>query len=241
MRIEIRGKEYNLPIHWHEVTLNDILGSNKLLDDMPEKLYQETFEQKKVEHTDDDQIDNWKFYRKWVGYWCKLPEDYDLSVEDLQWLYSSTQIFMGSAQEDDIMIFDTISFKGVEYGLPEPEVLLNGNTKQMADSSYGEFIESAQLMTKINQLKDGDLTALPMLTAILYRPIEIKGWWWWRKRSVSKYKESEVMERMEAFKQLPMDKVWSAYFFLIGHLGKYVSGLQTSLKGEGKRTDTVGI
>ena len=241
MRIEIRGKEYNLPIHWNEVTLNDILASNKLLDDMPEKLYKETFEQKKVEFTDDEQIDNWKFYRKWVGFWCKLPEDYDLSVEDLQWLYSSTQVFMGAAQEDDVIIEDTIYFKGVEYGLPEPEGLLNGNKKEMANSTYGEFIESAQLTTKINQLKDGDITALPMLTAILYRPIEQTGALWWKKRSVRKYKESEVMKRMEAFRELPMDKVWSAYFFLITHLTQYVDGLATSLKGEGKLPDTVGI
>lgn len=241
MNVNIGGKDFNLPIHWHEATLSDILESNKLVDAMPEKLHQETFENKKVKYTDDEQIDNWKFYRKWVGFWTKIPDDYELSLEDLKWLYFSTVIFMGAAQEDDVMIEDTICFKGVEYGLPEPEILLNGNNKEMADSTYGEFIESAQLMTKINQLKGGDLTALPLLTAILYRPIEQTGALWWKKRTVSKYNEDEVMKRMEIFKELPMDKVWGAYFFLIGHLTKYVSGLQTSLKGEGSLLDTVGI
>jgi len=240
MKIDLDGKEFEMPIHWHDVTLGQIIESDKLLNDMPEKLRLATFENKEQEYSDDDQIDNWKFFRKWIGYWIKIPDNYELKIDDVKMLYQATQIFMGSASEDDVLIEPTITFKDVEYGLPEAEKLLNGQTKQMANSSYGEFIESAQLTTKVNQLKSGDLTALPLLTAILYRPIKESGFLWWKKRRVSDYIEEEVMQRVEVFKGLPMDKVWSAYFFLITHLEKYVSGLATSLKGEEKAQDMVG-
>jgi len=241
MKIDLDGKGFNLPVNWEDVTLGQIIESDKLLNDMPDKLHKATFDNKPQEYTDDDLIDNWKFYRKWVGFWTQIPENYELKVEDVTWLYEATLIFMGSATEEDIIIYPEIHFKGVEYGLPEAEKLLNGQTKEMANSSYGEFIESAQLTTKINQLKSGDLTALPLLTAILYRPMKESGLLWWKKRKVADYNEGDVMKRMSLFKELPMDKVWSAYFFLITHLEKYVSGLATSLKAEGKGVDTVGI
>ena len=241
MKITFDGKEFSLPLHWHEVTLSQILESDKLLKDMPEKLYSETFEGKKVEYTEDEKIDNWKFYREWVGFWVKIPKSYELKIEDLTWLYQSLIFLMGSAKEEDVIIQDTFTFKGVKYGLPEAEKLLNGQTKEMANSTYAEFIECAQLTTKINQLKSGDITALPMLTAILYRPIVETGYWFWKKRKVSDYKEKEVQLRMEEFKQLPMDKVWSAYFFLTEHLKAYLNGLQTSLKEKVREVDTVGI
>jgi hypothetical protein len=241
MKIDLDGRKFDMPVHWHEVTLQQILESDKLVKDMPERLHLETFEGKEQEYDEDDLIDNWKFYRKWVGFWTKIPDNYELKIEDVKWLYEATRIFMGSANEDDVVIEPIFNFKGVDYGLPEAERLLNGQTKQMANSSYGEFIESAQLMSKINRLKDGDLTALPLLTAILYRPFEVTGSLWWKKRRVSEYNEDTLMERVEIFKELPMDKVWSAYFFLIKHLATYVSGLATSLRGEEKAQDTVGI
>jgi hypothetical protein len=241
MKIDLDGREFDMPIHWHEVTLQQILDSDKLIKDMPGRLHLETFEGKEQEYDEDDLIDNWKFYRKWVGFWTKIPDNYELTVDNVKTLYEATQIFMGSANEDTIVIEPSIKFRGVEYGLPQPEKLLNGQVKQMATSSFGEFIECAQLTSKINQLKDGDMTALPLLTAILYRPFEVTGSLWWKKRRVSEYNEDNVMERVEVFKDLPMDKVWSAYFFLIGHLKEYVNGLATSLKEGEKLTDTVGI
>jgi hypothetical protein len=241
MKVTFDGKIFNMPINWHEVTLSQIIESDKIVKDMPEKLYQETFEGKEVEYTDDEKIDNWKFYRKWVGYWVQLPDNYELKIDDLKWLYQSLVYLMGSANEEDILIQKTITFNNVEYGLPEAEKLLNGQVKEMANSTYAEFIECAQLTTKINQLKSGDLTALPMLTAILYRPIVETGFWFWKKRKVSKYKEHEVEKRMQEFNSLPMDKVWSAYFFLAEHLKEYLNGLQTSLKGQVREVDTVGI
>jgi len=241
MKIDLDGKEFEMPVHWHEVTLRQILESDKLIKDMPGRLHLETFEGKEQEYDEDDLIDNWKFYRKWVGFWTKIPDNYELTVDHVKMLYEATQIFMGSAKEDDVVIKSTITFRGVEYGLPEPEKLLNGKVKEMANSSFGEFIESAQLTTKINQLKTGDLNALPLLTAILYRPFEVSGSLWWKKSKVEEYNEANVMERVEIFKDLPMDKVWSAYFFLIEQVEEYVIGLETSLKARERLPDTVGI
>ena len=36
MKITFDGKEFSLPLHWHEVTLKQILESDKLVKDMPE-------------------------------------------------------------------------------------------------------------------------------------------------------------------------------------------------------------
>tara|TARA_Y100000593_G_scaffold94734_1_gene195492 strand:- start:10526 stop:11251 length:726 start_codon:yes stop_codon:yes gene_type:complete len=241
MDISFDGNIFNLPIHWSEVTLGQIIESDKILNNMPEKLFDETFNDKDVTYDADDEIDNWKFYREWVGFWVKIPDNYELKVSDLKWLYTSLQYLMGAASEDDILIHETFTFNGVKYGLPKAEKLLNGSVKEMADSTYAEFIECAQLTTKIGQLKKGDVSALPMLTAILYRPIIKTGFWFWKKEKVSDYKEKEVQQRMEEFKKLPMDKVWGAYFFLTEHLSVYLVGLQSSLKERVAATGSGGI
>ena len=51
---------------------------------------------------------------------------------------------MGSANEEDILIEESFTYNGITYGLPETETLMNGQDKKMANSTYAEFIESAQ-------------------------------------------------------------------------------------------------
>ncbi len=100
----------------------------------------------------------------------------------------------------------------------------------MAESTYEEFVEGMQITAMLNKLKNSDLSALPLLTATFYREQVTYGMWYQKKRTkIIEYDEEGTKKRAELFMDLPMSDVWGAYFFLISHLKKSLSGLQTSL------------
>ena len=234
MIIKVENKEYNCPSDWGDVTMGELIGAQELIKAMPEKLKELTFSDKEMDIDVDEEIDIWDFYRKWVVYWTDIPDDISKKIEinGLKLAYEVLQMFMFMPSEPEIL--KEITFKGVRYGLPKTERLLNGMTKHMANSTYEEFVEGCQLTKRLNKLQDGDLTVLPVLTATFYRPIIIKGRWWWKKEVIEDYDEDKTRERAILFQDLPMDKVWSAYFFLINRLTKYVNGLPISLVEEVK-------
>lgn len=242
MKIELKGKSYPLPSEWSEVTLRQILESRELAESMPEKYNDHLYNtDKEVEFTEDDKIDLWTFKRKWVGFWTGLPTDDDtISITDLDDCYSILMMFLGTPSEKEVTINSTITHKGVTYSLPKTEKIAGGGVKYMADSTYQEFIEGAQLSNRLNRLSEGDLTVLPLLTATYYRPEITTGRWFWRRTRVEGYNEDKVKARAEVFMDLPMDKVWGAYFFLDVHLSEYLSGLQTSFLVGVSPTNTGG-
>lgn len=244
MRLEQGDKSYPLPSEWSEVTLQQILDSRELADQMPERYYESIFKNEKgkeFEFTDNEKIDIWAFKRKWVGFWTGISEDDNsIHVNDLEDCYSILAMFLGSPKSSDLPIIESIDFKGISYYLPKTEKIAGGSVKHMADCSYQEFIEGAQLTNRLNRISEGDLTVLALLTATYYRPKVTTGMLWWKKTEVEEYDEAKVLARAEVFKELPMDKVWSSYFFLDKHLHTYLNGLQTSFQEEVDQTNTDG-
>lgn len=233
IKIDIAGKDYDMPNEWQDITMQQLLDSQKLLNEMPDKMRQLTFPEKKKatpKITEDDEIDFWGFYRKWLVFWTDIPDDISkkIQMDGLKLAYEVLQIFMFTPE--DISYNEKIQFKGVTYALPAVENLISGQTKYMADSTFEEFVEGMQITALLNKLKNSDLSALPLLTATFYREEMQYGRWYQKKRTgVVPYDEDGTLKRAEIFMELPMGDVWGAYFFLISHLKKSLSGLQTSL------------
>lgn len=217
--------------------MRQLLNSQSLLKEMPDKLTKITFPEnekdKPPEITEEDEKPFWEFYRKWVKYWTGISESVSMKIhmDDLKKAYEILQVFMYAPESMDFK--GVIEFKDITYMLPKAETLMSGNTKNMADSTYEEFVEGMQLSSGINKLQDGDLSALSLLTATFYREQVKKGFLKIKTEAVP-YDEEGTKERAEIFMDLPMDKVWGAYFFLCTHLEKSLNGLQTSLKEKAK-------
>ncbi|MGR3220398.1 MAG: hypothetical protein ACUZ8H_11375 [Candidatus Anammoxibacter sp.] len=232
VKIDISGKDYDMPNDWQDITMRQLLDSQKLLKEMPDKMRQLTFPEKKKatpKITDNDEIEFWEFYRKWLVFWTDISDETSkkIQMDGLKLAYEVLQIFMFTPEDIDYK--EKIRFKGVNYALPAIENLISGQTKYMANSTYEEFVEGMQLTALLGKLQQGDLSTLPLLTATFYRE-EINSKWYQRKGTkVVPYDEEGTKKRAEIFMDLPMSNVWGAYFFLIIHLKKSLSGLQTSL------------
>jgi hypothetical protein len=233
VKIDISGKEYNLPNDWQDITMGQMLDSQKLLKEMPDKMRQLTFPDKKKatpKITENDEIEFWEFYRKWLVFWTDIPDSTSkkIQMDGLKLAYEVLQVFMFTPA--DIIHKEKINFKGVTYILPPTEELTSGHTKYMADSTYEEFVEGMQITTMLNKLKNKDLSALPLLTATFYREqVRCNKFYQKKRKKIIEYDEEGTKKRAKLFMDLPMSDVWGAYFFLILHLKKSLSGLQTSL------------
>jgi len=231
MILECDGKNYKLPVHWCDITLGELLGSRELVKEMPKKLHSITYGGKDKEIKESEELDVLAFQEKWIRYWTKLPKG-KIAMADIQWCYATLVKFLGTAKEEEINIQEIIVHNKKKYALPTTEHLTSGD-KYMSASVYAEYVEGAQLSKRLNQLKEGDISALPLLTATFYRPKTRKG--------IEPYDEESVIKRAEEFMSLPMDKVWGAYFFLSEHLEALVNGSLIYSKEAVKRANTAGI
>ena len=186
VKIDISGKDYDMPNEWQDITMRQLLDSQKLLKEMPDKMRQLTFPEKKKatpKITDNDEIDFWDFYRKWVVFWTDISDETSkkIQMDGLKIAYEVLKVFMFTPT--DISYNEKINFKGVAYILPPTKELISGQTKYMANSTFEEFVEGMQITAMLNKLKNEDLTALPLLTATFYREQVTYGMWYQKRRT----------------------------------------------------------
>lgn len=232
LKVEIDGKNHDLPNEWGDATMGQLLKSQELISEMPSNLYKHTFHDKKKAKPKKIQPDDkevWAFYLKWVEFWVDAPDIKKIRRSDLKLAYQILSIYMFTPKEMEYS--KTMKFKGTYYELPSAQELANGRMKYMADSTYEEWVEGVQLTSQLARMERGDLTVLPVLTATFYRPRQrrLKNF---MRATVEPYTEESVKERAELFMDLPMTHVWGAYFFLTTHLERLLNGLQTSSKGK---------
>ena len=87
----------------------------------------------------------------------------------------------------------SFEFEGETYNFP---------SEFLKDNTYGDFIESTQLDSAIENMKNGRYDVLPEQMAILCR------------RVGEEYDEDLIIEKTEKFKKLKMDTVMEFAFFL---------------------------
>ncbi len=112
----------------------------------------------------------------------------------------------------------SFKFKNKEYFFPK---------SKMTESTFGDFIETAQLDMLTEKNKAGKFGVIAEQMAILCREVgEV-------------YDEQKVMKKSKLFKGLTMDVVWNFVFFLTKQTNIYKKNSQTFLKAESEtKTDT---
>lgn len=244
--IEINNKEYQCPQTWVDITLKQYCDSVDVLNSMPKGLHTITFgkqeDVEKINITTEDSLEFASFYKKWVAFWCQVPESVigQLPVEveggiGVINLYNMLTKFMVLPNGNECPQLETIEYEGAQYMIPESLKQLNGETQPMHKASFDEFYEAAELKRIQGEIKNGNAKILPLLTAIMYRPAipirkglfrKVTGY------KIEEYDSGKVEKRAGHFCNLSMDKVWGAYFFFIQLRLTLLRNTLNSSKGE---------
>jgi len=112
----------------------------------------------------------------------------------------------------------SFKYKNKEYFFPK---------SKMTESTFGDFIETAQLDMLTEKNKAGKFGVIAEQMAILCREVgEV-------------YNEQKVLKKSKLFKGLTMDVVWNFVFFLTKQTNIYKKNSRTYLKAESEtKTDT---
>lgn len=241
--IEIGNKQYEVPQEWRDITLKKYCDSVSLLQLMPKKLHAITFgsaeERAAVEVSDEDSLLFAAFYKKWVSFFCEIPETItgQLPVEAPDGvgvinLYLILTKFMIAPADGEVVESAVFDFNGKTYTMPEGANMLNGGGQPMAKESFDAFYEGVELKRIQSEIKNGNAHIMPLLTAIIYRPAIAKRNWFGKIKGyeIEPYDSSKTALRAKDFESLPMDKAWGAYFFFIRSKLLLFKGTLTSLK-----------
>jgi hypothetical protein len=244
--ISIDNKDYECPQEWSDVTLKQYCDSIAVFNTMPKKLNTLIFgsdeEKEKIEVNEDDVQDFASFYKRWVAFWCEIPEGVvgklPVEIEDgigVINLYNILLKFMITPSGSSLPVKDFIIYKNGLYMLPESQKKLNGESQPMYKSSFDEFYEAAEIKRVAGELKDGNSNVLPLLVAILYRPAKAIRKGFFKKivgYEIEAYDSDKVKKRATLFEEMPMDLVWGAYFFFLKLRLTFIENSLNSLKEE---------
>ncbi|MEK0324443.1 MAG: hypothetical protein QQN63_01960 [Nitrosopumilus sp.] len=210
LNIEVEDKTYQAPEDWHELECGKFQEWSEYAENnMPQVLKDKYFEGKEIELTEAHELECLKWYGQFVNHCTGLVvKDLPMSTEDgfgVVDLYHHLFKFLLTPEEPtDLTGF---SHNGKAYRRKDKVLDPLGKEIPMKGATYGEYEEQATLVDQFSKLKKG-LNYLHYLTAMIYT------------------NEDVLDKRAKDFKTLPMDKVWSGYFFLGTHLTTLTKSLQ---------------
>ena len=209
MLVELNGL-YDIPEGWHDITLSQFCLINAAAQKAPKE---EATEAEKLE-----------FYIEFITIFG-IPEDelqkikvYSDKEEELGIinLFNHLWQFTQMPVENVFNTFESFILDDTIYLFNQDSLDLTGGVKPMANYTYEEYKEANSILTSMLKVGEGKLEYLGLLCAVFFRPAE-KHWWnFLTKPLIEPYNEATVNDRAELFKEyLTMDKVFSAYFFLL--------------------------
>ena len=215
MLIEIADLFYELPDGWEDLTLNQFLDINKITEEAP-----------KDDASDKDKLN---FQIKFISHF-NIPEEALKSVK----LYDATEKQAGIVNifehlwkftqlptNPEFIEFNKFKLNDITYCFNTNTIDLSGGDRPLTDYTFIEYEEANGVLQAMQKLKEGQLDTLALLTAIFFRPAKKKFLQVFKSYDIEPYDEATVYARSEVFKkELSMDKVWSAYFFLLNRIAK---------------------
>lgn len=212
MLIELEGL-YDIPESWNDIVLSEFVAINEATKNAP-----------KEDASEEDKID---FYIDFVSL-------FGIPKEELR----KVKVF--SENEDELGIINLFNhlwqftqmpidnnFEGFESFILDKQIYLfnqdsldlTGGVKPMSNYTYEEYKEANSILTSMSKVGEGNLEHLSLLCAVFFRPAQQHWWNFLTKPLIEKYNEESVKERADLFmNKLTMDRVWSAYFFLLSRM-----------------------
>lgn len=217
-------KDYFIPNDFSDLTLKDFVAINDFI------------EKNKVDEISDDlKLD---FYVNYISLFgiekdalkgVKLLSNNENELGIIN-LFNHLWQFTQMPSKENITEFTKFEFEGVTYGFNKNSVNLTGGVRPMNDYTFEEYEEANSILTSMNMVSEGKLEHLSLLCAIFYRPIIWKRF----KKIIAPYNAETVKQRADLFMNLPMDKIFAAYFFLLSRIIGYNEDIANSLLKEVK-------
>lgn len=230
VEVDINGVNYQVRTEWADNTVRQFNAAFNHLNIIPEALRDYIYPKEDEERVEPSQRDIIKFYIDWIALFSNIPKEL-LSREieivserdvSLDQLFSLVSKFLYDPNPDHIEPRGVITHKGVIYDLVEDAKTASGIKKMLGGATYEHFMEASALVSIFGDVRENKFDKLSHLTAILFK----------ERGTGLELEDDAVKKRAELFKDLPMDVVFSSYFFLSDHMSKLVKSLETSLAQE---------
>lgn len=217
MKIFINGQEKNIPTSLSQITLQQRIDFQNIhgneLDEMAKSIVEMKDETEKELETIQFQLE--KMYRS-ISFFADVAiealKEYE-NVDQIANIYYSTLSVLFE-DESKMELKREYVWNNEVWILHEPE--LKGNSNM----TFGEFIDSKQIIRDMVELGKGRWEHLLPLCAIYLR------------KKDEPYDEQfiqEGSERIELFKSLPLDIALAVGFFLTASMSIYINSFQYSL------------
>lgn len=202
MTITREDKTIDVPTEWKDITLSRWqTGIRFARAHMPEGLLKE-FDGGKRGEVSSAEIVRWK--SDWVGHWIgfsfremqELPMNDGKFTTGVSTLYESLAKFLSFPFGE---VIESFEFKGITYKVAKSTLDAAGEKVPMGTANWGELSDAMHLHENVSLIGKGKEAALPMMLACLFKPDQ----------------EQSTEERAELFKELPMNIVLGACFFLM--------------------------
>lgn len=212
INFKIDNKQFNLPEKWSEITLKEyvkiysIINKNQFKD---EEINADNFEDLKKHRAKERALHNLKVNRLIFKEMTNLDDDIinRTNQDDIIQSLSIMGNFLNSKIEKSKR--ECFVYKNKTYWFP----VLN-----MEKSSFGDFIEAAQLDMLAEKYDAGKFEVVAEQMAILCR------------EENEIYDEVKVEKKKKLFNNLTMDIVWDFVFFLTEQTNSWKTNFQTYLK-----------
>lgn len=212
INLQIENRKFRLPEKWSEITLKEYIKIYQLIKQNEIKAKEidvNTFDEFKKSPTSFESFENVKLNKLIFKEMSGLDDsiiDRTNEKDILEALRLMGQ-FLNSKIENTKR--ESFYYKDKHYWFPEID---------MKKSTFGDYIEAAQLDMLNDKLEGGRFEAVAEQMAILC------------KEEGEVYDEIKIEKKKKIFMNLTMDVVWDFVFFLTKQINHYKTNIQTYLK-----------
>tara|TARA_R100000655_G_scaffold109787_1_gene165463 strand:+ start:1681 stop:2385 length:705 start_codon:yes stop_codon:yes gene_type:complete len=213
INLKIGEQKYSMPNEWNEITLDEykkiveIIKDNEFVEPKVEDL--PTDQEGKEALEKERSFSNVKSNRKLLAHLAKIDEE-TINKCELNDVNNALNIMTEFLNNQSVTQYSEgikykFDFKGTTYYFPD---------HQMKKSTFGDYIETAQLDMLDKQGKSGRMSVIAEQMAILCR------------EKNEEYDEVKVLKKTKIFGKLTMNVVWDFLFFLTKQIQDYQKNIQ---------------
>lgn len=211
-------KTHSIKTEWNELTLDEFVKLNSFVQKkMPVKYREMLFnvpeegeQPKEFEFNKEEELEIIEF---WISYIMRcstmtkkelrrIPMSNKGDELGLEGIFASCMLFLFEGTARKKQADSSFEHKGTEYYLCDEYNSEDGTIRRLQNETFEMYEFTSSVNILINEQKANNTSRLAELTAAIYRP---KG---------QEFDKEDVKKRAETFKDLTMDKVLDAYFFL---------------------------
>lgn len=218
LEVNFLDKTHSIKTEWDELKLDEFVRLNSFVQQkMPEKYREMLFhvpeedeQPKEFEFSKEEELEIIEF---WISYIMRcstmtkkelrrIPMTNKGDELGLEGIFTACMkfLFEGTARKEQFE--SSFKHKDVEYFLCDEFNTKTGTTKRLENETFEMYEFTSSVNILIQEQKANNTERLAELTAAIYRP---KG---------QEFDRDDVKKRAELFKDLTMNKVLDAYFFL---------------------------